>query len=53
VLNLSAGIVDVYDIRGRLVKTMEIRHAAQTSVDGLLGASPDKVLLIRNRVRQE
>jgi hypothetical protein len=49
VLDLSAGIVDVYDVRGRLIKTLEIRREAQTSMDGLLGASPEKVFLVRNR----
>jgi hypothetical protein len=52
VLNLSPGMVDVFDIRGRLIKTLEIRRATQTNVEELLGALADKVLLIRNRGRQ-
>jgi pimeloyl-ACP methyl ester carboxylesterase len=51
VLNLKPGFIDFYDIRGRLIKTLEIRHGAQTSVDGLLGVSSEKVLLVRNRIR--
>jgi hypothetical protein len=52
VLNLSPGMVDVFDIRGRLIKSLEIRRAIQTNVEELLGALADKVLLIRNRGRQ-
>ncbi len=52
-LTLSPGVVEVYDLRGNLVKTLEIRHEAQTSVDRLLGVSSEKVLLVRNRVKKE
>jgi hypothetical protein len=51
VLNLSPGVVDVYDIRGRRIKTLEIHREVQISVEGLLGVSSEKVLLVRTRAR--
>jgi hypothetical protein len=47
---LSPGLVDVYDLRGRLIKTLEIRGQTASTIEGLLGTSPDKVLLVRNRI---
>jgi hypothetical protein len=51
VLNLTPGIVDVFDIRGRLIKTVEIHAQAQRSMDDFSGMTSDKVLLVRNRGR--
>jgi hypothetical protein len=48
-LDLSPGVVDIFDIRGRLIKTLEIHREAQIRVDELLGVSSEKVLLVRNR----
>jgi hypothetical protein len=50
-LNLSPGVVDVYDIRGRCIKTLVIHHEAHFSVDDLSGVSSENVLLVRNRIR--
>ena len=50
-LAFSPGTVDVYDLRGRLVKTLEIRQRTHASVDDLLGVSSGMVLLVRNRVK--
>jgi hypothetical protein len=51
VLSLSPGVVDVFDIRGRCIKTLVIRQKAEISVDGLLGVSSEKVLFVRNRAK--
>jgi pimeloyl-ACP methyl ester carboxylesterase len=50
-LTLSPGMVDVYDIRGRYIKTLVIHREAHISVDDLSGVSSEKVLLVRNRIR--
>jgi hypothetical protein len=51
IFDLTPGIVDVYDIRGRLVTTLKVRSQAQTNVNGLLGISSEKVLVVRNQAR--
>jgi hypothetical protein len=49
--DLSPGRVDVYDVRGRLVATLNVRRQAKERVAGLLGVSADKVLIVRNRTQ--
>jgi hypothetical protein len=50
-LALSPGVIDLYDISGRFLKTVEIKRAVIVSMDALLGGSSEKVLIVRNRVR--
>jgi pimeloyl-ACP methyl ester carboxylesterase len=51
-LGLMPGIVDVYDIRGRLVTTLKVQSQSRTSIEGLLGVSTgvstEKILIVRN-----
>ncbi len=48
---LSAGILDIYDIRCRLLKTAEIQNAGVLDVKALLGVASEKVLVVKNRTR--
>jgi hypothetical protein len=45
-LNLFPGMVSVYDIRGRLLKSVEIRNQVTTNVKSLLGNSSMNVFLV-------
>ena len=48
---LSAGMVDIYDLHGRLLRTVELESAGSLDVKTLLGFSAEKVLLVKNRAR--
>jgi pimeloyl-ACP methyl ester carboxylesterase len=48
---LSAGMVDIYDLRGRLLKTAEIQTAGRIDVRALLGFPAEMVLMVKNRTR--
>jgi hypothetical protein len=52
VLNLSPGMFDVYDLHGRLIKTLEVQGQVSLSIDRILGATPEKVLLVKNRFKK-
>jgi len=48
---LSEGTVDIYDLRGRVLKTVEIRTAGMVDVKALLGFTAEKVLMMKSRTR--
>jgi hypothetical protein len=51
-LALVPGIVDIFDIRGRLLKSVDVRSGSTMDVRQLFGANTDNVLVVRNRVLQ-
>ena len=50
-LQLSTGIIDIYDLHGRLLKTVDVRSGGAMEARQLLGANADNVLVVRNHVR--
>ena len=48
---LSPGMVDIYDMRGCLLKTMEVRSGARINLRSILGATKETVVVVRNRAR--
>jgi pimeloyl-ACP methyl ester carboxylesterase len=50
-LDLRAGIIDIYDIRGCLLKTVAVKNGGRMDVKTLLGASAEKMVMVRNRVK--
>jgi poly(3-hydroxybutyrate) depolymerase len=49
-LRLSAGAVDIYDIRGRLLKSVEMKTAGSIDAKALLGnGGADKMVVVRYR----
>jgi hypothetical protein len=45
-------MVDIYDLRGRLLKTAELESAGRIDVRALVGFSTENVLLVKNRGSQ-
>jgi hypothetical protein len=50
-LELKAGIVDMYDIRGRFLKTISLKNGGTFDVRSLLGPSAENVVVVKNRAR--
>jgi pimeloyl-ACP methyl ester carboxylesterase len=50
-IDLSPGIVDVFDVRGRLIKTLDVRSRVRTNLEELLGNSGEKILIVRNHAQ--
>jgi hypothetical protein len=48
---LDAGIVDIYDINGRRLKSIELSAAQAVDIAGALGGSLQKVVVVKNRTR--
>jgi hypothetical protein len=47
----DAGIVDIYDINGRRLKSIELSAAQAVDIAGALGGSLQKVVVVKNRTR--
>jgi hypothetical protein len=50
-LRLSPGVVDIFDIRGRLLKSVSVKDGATVDVRALLGTQTANVVVVRNRQR--
>jgi hypothetical protein len=50
-IDLSAGVVDIFDIRGCLVKTLTLKNSGLVDIKALLGASAGKVVIVKNIVK--
>jgi hypothetical protein len=51
-LNLKAGIIDMYDIRGCFLKTVSLKNGGSVDVRSLLGPSAsENLVVVRNRAR--
>lgn len=50
-LDLKPGIVDIYDIRGRLLKTMHVKTQSRIDVGSLLENTAESMVMVRNRPR--
>ena len=49
-LNLNAGFIDIYDIRGRFLKTVSLKEGGLIDVGAILGSSAaNEMLMIRTR----
>jgi hypothetical protein len=48
-LALDAGIIDIYDINGRLLKSFQLPSAQTVDIAGALGGSVQKVVLVKIR----
>lgn len=50
-IGLSAGMIDIYDLRGRLLKTVEISFPAKVDVRALVGSSAENIMIVKYRFR--
>jgi hypothetical protein len=48
---LSPGLVDIYDMRGCLLKTAEVRSGGRIILRSILGTAKENVVVVRNRAR--
>jgi pimeloyl-ACP methyl ester carboxylesterase len=50
-VNLLPGKVEIYDIRGRLLKSMEVHGKSEITIKSILGKTAEKVMIIQNSVK--
>jgi hypothetical protein len=50
-IGIFPGVVDIYDIRGRLLKTVDTRGGDAVNIGTLVGSAKGNVVIVRNRVR--
>jgi hypothetical protein len=49
--NLAPGTIDLFDTRGRLIKTLVVQRWERTTANGLVGVSTEKIVIVRNHAQ--
>lgn len=50
-LQLTPGVVDIYDLHGRLLRTVDVQCRSTMDIRQLLGAKTENVLVVKSRTR--
>jgi pimeloyl-ACP methyl ester carboxylesterase len=50
-INLPSGMIGIYDIRGRLLKSLNIANAGSVDINMLLGNCTENVVVVRKKAR--